>query len=147
MILATKHGLSRHPLYFIWKTIKSRCGNEKDKDYKWYGGRGIRLCDNFCNDFQSFYDYLMACGWREGCQVDRIDNSKGYEVGNIRLVTSKENNRNKRNNVYYTIDNIFATINEHAERVGLNPSTVRTRRQIGWKTEDLLLPLLRKRCA
>jgi hypothetical protein len=90
------HGLSGHSLYFIWKSIKSRCGNSKDKDYKWYGGRGIRLCNEWQKNFQAFFDASIKAGWREGLQIDRIDNDKGYEPGNIHFVTSKENNRNKR---------------------------------------------------
>ena len=134
------HGLTRHPLYSIWKAIKSRCGNKKDKDYSRYGGRGIFICEEFRNDFMCFFEHVMSSGWREGLQIDRIDNDKGYEPGNLRFVTSKENNRNRSNNIYYTVGGVTGTLREHAERVGLTLSAVKNRKFSGWKTEDLFLP-------
>ncbi len=82
----------------IWRTLKRRCNNPKDKDYKRYGGRGVTICDQWANDFEIFYNWCIDNKLTKGLQIDRIDNNKGYCKDNCRVVTPKENSRNKSNN-------------------------------------------------
>lgn len=89
-----KHGLSDHPLYKIFKGMKSRCYNKNRASFKTYGANGITVCDEWIDDFKSFYDFCLANGWRKGLAVDRINTLKGYCPENVRFVTQKENNRN-----------------------------------------------------
>lgn len=82
--------------YGIWSAIKRRCYNKNCIAYKWYGGRGITMCDEWKNDFSAF---LRDMGEQPpGLEIDRIDNNKGYMPGNCRWVTHQENcnNRSKR---------------------------------------------------
>lgn len=89
------HGRARTPEHRVWCHIKGRCLNENDKSYIHYGGRGIGICEEWRNSFDSF---LRDMGERPSHkhQIDRIDNSKGYSKENCRWVTSRVNNRNRR---------------------------------------------------
>lgn len=91
----TKHGLSYHPLYKRLLNMKNRCYYTKDISYSNYGGRGIKVCDEWLNDFQTFYNWGIANGWEEGLQIDRIDNNGNYEPSNCRFVTSQDNIHNQ----------------------------------------------------
>ena len=92
---------SHTKLYGIWESIKQRCCNPNVKSYKNYGGRGIDMCDEWYNSFLAFHKWAMANDYQEGLQIDRIDNDKGYSPSNCRFVTRKEQNRNRRNNIYF----------------------------------------------
>lgn len=86
----------------VWTSIKVRCFNEKNIQYKNYGGRGITICPQWL-DFNKFMEDLhSSIGERPNgdYELDRIDNDKGYEPGNMRWSTIKQNQRNKRNNHY-----------------------------------------------
>lgn len=96
-IVNKKHGLKDHNLYRKFYGMKTRCYNAKDEHYKDYGGRGIRICDEWLNDFQSFYDWAMANGWQQGLDIDRINNDGNYEPSNCHFVTTLVNNHNRRN--------------------------------------------------
>ena len=91
-----KHGLTNHPLYKIWSGIIQRCHKETDTAYKYYGARGITVCDEWRNDAEAFIKWSLENGWREGLEIDRIDNYKGYSPDNCRYVTHKENMNNQR---------------------------------------------------
>jgi DNA-directed RNA polymerase subunit RPC12/RpoP len=92
----TKHGLVNTGLYGIWRNIKNRTLNPKHKQYNDYGGRGITICDEWKNDFMSFYDWAMTNGYSDELSIDRIDNDGGYSPENCRWTTSIIQNRNKR---------------------------------------------------
>ena len=86
--------LSNHPLRAKYDDLKNRCYNKNNTSYKWYGGRGIKVCDEWKNNFKSFYDWAIENNWQKGLQIDRIDNNKNYAPDNCRFVTPKENIRN-----------------------------------------------------
>jgi hypothetical protein len=104
-----KHGYatkSPHPLYRLWATIKNRCYNSKNKDYKRYGGRGITVCEEWECDFMSFYSWATNNGWRKGLAIDRINNNKEYSPNNCRFVRNKINAQNKSDSKWWVINGI-----------------------------------------
>lgn len=86
-----KHGLTKHPLFSKWTDIKSRCYNKNVDMYKNYGGRGIKVCDEWLNDFMSFYNWSIENGWEEGLQIDRVNFNGDYEPNNCQFITGAEN--------------------------------------------------------
>lgn len=92
---ATTHGMSKTKLYHTWKNMKKRCENPNATRYERYGGRGIKVCEEWRNDFMEFYAWAMANGYQEGLTIDRKDNDKGYYPDNCRWETSIIQNQNK----------------------------------------------------
>lgn len=99
----TKHGMSYTRLHEIWRRMKQRCSNPKTKEYQHYGGRGIRVCDEWNNDFEAFATWALNNDFQENakrgdCTIDRIDVNGNYEPSNCRWVSQKVQCNNKRNN-------------------------------------------------
>lgn len=90
------HNLSHHPLYRIWVWMKQRCYNPKNPIYKHYGGRGIKMPEDWQTDFKTFYNWAIDAGWEKGLEIDRINNDGNYEPSNCRCVPHKINSRNTR---------------------------------------------------
>lgn len=82
-------------LYRTWCGMKQRCLNPNNPKYHRYGGRGIKVCDEWL-DICGFYDWSMANGWKEGLTIDRIDNNGDYCPNNCQWVTCSENSKKKR---------------------------------------------------
>ena len=89
-----RNTISGH-LHCTFDNIKRRCNNPDCKDYKHYGGRGIKNKFRSCNDFRDYVINELLIDPR-GLDIDRIDNNGNYEPGNIRFVTRAENNRNRK---------------------------------------------------
>lgn len=119
--------------YRVWRHIRTRCENERSPAFKDYGGRGIRVCDRWL-DFVNFYDD-MGPRPSPNHSIDRIDNSKGYEPSNCRWATSKEQQRNRRDNRVFEFDGITASLAEHCERMNLKYKTVHRRLVCGASIE------------
>lgn len=90
-----KHGMSNTRIYKKWKDIKKRCYKENSQNYKYYGGRGIKVCDEWKNDFMAFYNDVGDIPF-EGAELDRIDNNDDYKPSNCRWVNHKQNSNNRR---------------------------------------------------
>ena len=92
-----KHGLHNTRLHRIWGAMKTRCCNENFKRFSDYGGRGITVCDEWKNDFMSFYKWSIENGYSDKLTIDRINVNGNYEPSNCRWATVAEQNKNKRN--------------------------------------------------
>ena len=84
-------GLSKTKLYKVYHGIKQRCYNENNQDYCLYGGKGIKLSEEWLNDFILFYDWSNLNGYKDGLVIDRIDPSKGYSAENCNWITPEAN--------------------------------------------------------
>lgn len=121
------HHQTNTTLYRIYYSMKNRCKTNKN-----YGGRGIKVCDEWENNFMSFYNWAMANGWKDkktpknysSLTLDRIDVNGDYEPSNCRFVSMKTQQRNKRNNHLIEYGGKFKTITEWCEQFGLNRNTV-----------------------
>lgn len=95
-----KHGYSGTKIYYVWRAIKKRCTNPADKEFDTYGGRGIKICDEWENDFGIFLSYVSKLPHygEKGYTIDRIDNDGNYEPGNLRMATYSQQalNRHKK---------------------------------------------------
>jgi hypothetical protein len=86
--------MALHPLSPTWSNIKQRCYNVNNKDYKHYGGRGIKVCDRWLESFENF---LEDMGDRpDGYSLDRIDNNENYEPSNCRWADKETQIKNRR---------------------------------------------------
>ena len=94
----TTHGLTGHHLGKAWHSMKQRCYNKKSKVYKYYGGRGITVCDEWLHDLKAFYDYVTQLPdyGKAGYTLDRENNDGNYEPGNVRWATMHIQSINKR---------------------------------------------------
>lgn len=133
LMRTTKHGQSKSRLYNIFNKMVSRCYDEKFKQYNDYGGRGIRVCDEWLYSFQSFYEWAIANGYSDELTIDRINVNGDYAPNNCRWSTRKVQSNNTRRNVYYTYNRKTKTIAEWSAVTGINYNTLRARLQrYGW---------------
>lgn len=89
----TKHGEghdNKTRLYTIWCGMRQRCNNESHHAWGLYGGKGVKLCDEW-NDYTNFKDWATKNGYADNLSIDRIDPSKGYCPENCRWLTPSEN--------------------------------------------------------
>src|ERR1700675_305053 len=130
------------PEYVSWAKIKQRCFNQNCLQYKRYGGRGITMCQRWL----TFQNFLADVGHRPSLQhsIERIDNNKGYELGNVRWATKQEQARNRCNNVLITFQGKTLCLIEWAEKLGFTPDTLYHRVSRGWSIERTLLTPARR---
>lgn len=119
---ARKHGLRLSREYKIWADIKQRCHNPSNDKYQWYGARGIYVFDGWIDDFAAFFEHIGPKPTPKH-EIDRIDNNKGYEPGNVRWVTHEVNVRNRRNTVFVIHDGQRMTLNEYCISKGIKYAT------------------------
>ena len=114
------HGLSKHPLYFIRNRIKSACKNPNYADYKNYGGRGIKICSEWDNDFLSFYNWAMENGYKQGLTIERIDVNGDYCPENCKFITNEEQANNRTTSHYLEYHGVIMTIKDWSMFLELN---------------------------
>lgn len=135
------HNKSDTRLYSIYYKMKSRCYNTKQKGYKNYGGRGIKVCKEWLdkeNGFMNFYNWAMNNGYKDNLTIDRIDVNGNYEPNNCRWATIKEQANNKRNNRYLTYNGEKHTIQEWTKIIGISRATIENRIELGLSIEKIL---------
>lgn len=137
---AVKHGLSNTRLHKIWHSMYCRCYYKSTNQYKNYGGRGIKVCEEWkhMQGFINFYNWAISNGYKETLTLDRINNNKGYCPSNCRWITPKEQSNNRRNNVYYTFNGETKTSKQWCELYNISPTTLSDRLKRGWTLEQAL---------
>lgn len=129
--LRKKHGHSRSIEYDIWCHIIKRCEDENYCQYHHYGGRGITICEDWRKDFMSFFNHVGPRPSQKH-SIDRIDNSLGYQPGNVHWATASEQARNRRTNVLVTYNEQTKCLTEWADITGINFRTLLHRKNKGW---------------
>ena len=121
---ATSHGLSNHPLYAVHDNMKARTTRPSQINYDRYGGRGIRICEDWL-DFEVFYQWAISNGWRKELQIDRIDNDGDYEPSNCRFVSCRENVINRSTSKIWVINgNEYDSLASASRSLGRPTSTI-----------------------
>lgn len=134
----TTHGQTGSPLYTRWLNMRQRTSNPNREDYARYGGRGVTVCPEWRDSFEAFARD-MAPGFSPGLTLERIDNSRGYEPGNVRWATYIEQNRNRRSNRLLEFRGETKSLAEWVELLGLNYDAVKARlARLGWSVERAL---------
>lgn len=126
-----KRGQKKPPEYGAWSGIIKRCKNPNCKEYKNYGGRGIKVCARWEHSFESF---LADMGQRPSSKhsIDRIDVNGDYEPSNCRWATILQQANNKRDNRRVQVGNTTMTVSEAARLFGVNCMAIITRLNSGW---------------
>lgn len=147
------HSLSNSRLYNVWLGMKARCYYSKNNRYYCYGARGIQVCNEWKNDFMSFYEWSMSNGYNENaprgkCTIDRIDINGNYEPNNCRWITNKEQANNTRKNHFVTYNNETHTLKEWSEILNINYGTLRNRiTTCKWDyIKSLTTPIKKRKC-
>jgi hypothetical protein len=124
-------------LYNIWGHMKKRCDNSKSANYKYYGGRGIKVCAGWL-DYQVFAKWAYQNGYNDNLSIDRIDVNGNYEPSNCQWVTMKEQQNNRRNNHLVTFNGETLTISEWSDRFKIDLKLVYGRLAEGWDIQRAL---------
>lgn len=91
----SSHRASGTRYHRIWTNMKQRCSNPKNKDFRWYGAKGVQVCSEWANDFASFYEWATANGYADNLTIDRINNDGDYSPDNCRWVTIQKQQKNR----------------------------------------------------
>lgn len=134
------HGECRSRLYVSWCRMKARCYYPKTRNFHRWGGRGIKVCDEWKNDFLAFKSWAVANGYRDDLTLDRIDSDGNYCAENCRWIPIKEQARNRSTNVRYQ----GKCLVEWAEETGISLKTLSYRLRHGWSFEKALKTQVRQ---
>ena len=133
------HGKSNTRLYKIWGNMKSRCYNPNSARFSSYGMRGISVCEEWKNNFQSFYEWAITNGYNDTLSIDRIDVNGNYCPENCRWATSKEQGNNKSDSRFLTYKGKTQTLAQWAEENGIKTTTLHARiNYYNWDIEKAL---------
>jgi len=135
------HNLTNNEYFKIWRGIINRCTNPKAANYKYYGAKGITICEEWINSPENF---IKDVGERPNktYSLDRIDNTKGYFKENCKWSTHKEQMNNRNNNILITFNNETKSINDWATQLNINMRTIVTRLRRGWSVEKTLTKII-----
>lgn len=141
----TKHGLSLGAdgrptrLFLAWVSMRRRCTDRNSEpDYGRYGGRGIRVCDEWREDFEAFHKWATTSGYADNLTLDRIDNNCGYSPDNCRWVSRGIQNNNRRSNRLVTFRGETKTLADWARELNMCPSTLGKRLRAAWPIAEAL---------
>lgn len=120
----TKHGWHDTRLHRIWWAMISRCTYRGDTNFRFYGGRGIKVCREWRDGFEPFRDWALAHGYSDELSIDRIDPDGNYEPSNCRWATKVEQANNKRNSKFVTVNGRTHTVAQWCGILGVRKSAI-----------------------
>lgn len=126
------HGETKLRLHHIWAGMKARCNYEKAINYKDYGGRGIKVCEEWTNSYIAFRDWALSNGYNDSLSIDRIKSDGNYEPSNCRWATKIVQANNKRTNRTIIIDGVKNTVTEWGRIYKIDPQAIWARLNRGW---------------
>jgi len=129
------HGKRSSRAYNSWSGMKNRCLNHKTKKFYLWGGRGIAICKLWIDSFEAFYAYMGDPPPKS--TLDRIDNNKGYEPGNVRWATPIEQSNNLRTTKKYDLNGESKTLTELAKLFDCSRDAIKSRLKRGQTIEDI----------
>ena len=133
--ILVKHGYYYHPLYKIWNGMKKRCYYKNSDSYKYYGARGIEVCNEWKSNPEVFIKWALQNGWKEGFSIERIDVDKNYEPSNVKWIPLSRQSRNKRNSHWISYNGETKCLADWCDQYNLDYRLVNTRLRRGWNTE------------
>ena len=133
-----KHNKTNSLIYRRWTGMKNRCYNKNEPTFYRYGGRGITVCDEWKNDFMSFYNWAIANGYKDDLTLDRINNDGNYEPSNCRWVDVKTQSRNRCSNKFITYKGHTLCIADWSKKTGIRAENLYYRIKKGWPVEKAL---------
>lgn len=122
----------------IYHNMKTRCTNPNYDKYKWYGGKGISVCDEWMNSYDAFEEWALSHRYADDLTLDRIDPNGNYCPENCRWVSRKEQANNRSSNHLLTFNGKTLTIQQWADETGLSHGCISQRINAGWPVERIL---------
>lgn len=136
---SSKHQKNKTRLYQIWLDMKQRCYNPKQKVYKWYGAKGIKICDEWLDSYTTFEKWCLENGYSETLTIDRINSKGNYEPNNCRWVDTKTQARNKKSTILITHNGKTQCLKDWCIELNKNYPTIVNRIHNGWQPKAALL--------
>lgn len=133
-----KHNKTNTRLFSIWSGIKSRCNNPNTEHYDRYGGRGISICEEWENNFTSFYDWSVNNGYADHLSIDRKDVNGNYEPNNCKWSTNKEQAQNKENTLYVNCGSYNMTASEFSKQNCIDYDYIKRKIKKGYDAETII---------
>lgn len=134
---ATTHGQSKTRLFCVWAEMRGRCKNPNRKDWKYYGGKGVRVCDEW-NKFENFSKWAYENGYTNDLTIDRIDVNGDYTPMNCRWADWVTQMNNTSRNHFISANGQTHTLAEWSRITGISLSTINWRIAHGWNAEDVV---------
>lgn len=125
----------------IWKSVKERCLKPYSKDYRFYGAKGIVICEEWAESFEAFKGWSLANGYKSQYILGRLNTEDGYSPENCQWTTIQKQNRERNSNIRIEVDGSEKTLYDLSDEFGINPATIRGRLERGLSGEDLTKPV------
>ena len=128
----------RRKLQKVFRSMIYRYYNENNRVYKYYGGKGVTICDEWLQSFDNFYNWALLNGYKEGLSIDRIDVNGSYSPKNCRWATMEEQSRNRTNTVLVEYNGKKMTLREWSEELNISLSTISKRKHNGYSDKEII---------
>lgn len=131
--------LRLHQLYGIWSGMCERCYNKNCHSYRWYGAKGVKICKEWRNDYNSFYYWAINNGWQKGLELDKDIKGSGklYSPKYCMFVTHAENNE-AHTKYFIEIKGCVLSAKKIGEAIGVNPEVIRHRLRNKKPVDDII---------